>query len=144
MRRREILALHAGDSAGVLFANQRIRTPLTVCDEVAVFQVVAGEALVASGVVVFEDGEKKAGEAVRIHLIQGQPGGGADGIVVSKFHVRQADAPVVLSFVDDHRQHLSHGVVDAFDATVVVGVVGDRLEFLHAEELVHGKRQLGE
>ena len=39
----------------MLLANQRIRTSLTVGGEVAVFQVVAGEALVASGVVVFED-----------------------------------------------------------------------------------------
>ena len=63
--------------------NQRIRTSLTVGGEVAVFQEVAGEALVASGVAVFEDGEGKAGEAVHMHLIRGQPGGGADGIVVS-------------------------------------------------------------
>ena len=82
----------------MLFANQRMRTPLTVGGEVAVFQVVAGEASVASGVVVFEDGEGKAGEAVHMHLIRCQPGGGADGIVVSKFHARasgRASCPVV-------------------------------------------------
>ena len=45
----------------MLFANQRILTPLAVGGEFAVFQVVAGEALVAPGVVVFEDGEGKAG-----------------------------------------------------------------------------------
>ena len=55
----------------------------------------------------------------------------------------QVDVPVVLLFVDDHRQHLSHGVIDALDATVAVGVVGARREFSHAEELVQGKRQLG-
>ena len=36
------------------------------------------------------------------NLIGGQPGGGADGIVVSKFQRRQMDAPAVLSFVADH------------------------------------------
>ena len=41
----------------MLFANQRIRTPSTVSGEVAVFQVVTGEALVASGVAVVEDGK---------------------------------------------------------------------------------------
>ena len=126
-----------------MFANQRIRTPLAVSGEVAVFQVVAGETLVASGVVVFEDGEGKAGEAVHMYLIRYQPGGGADGIVVSKFHVWRVDLPVVLSFVDDHRQHLSHAMVDALDATVAVGVVDARRDFSHAEELVHGKQQLG-
>ena len=123
VRERRITALHAGDSEGVLFANQRIRTPLTVGGEVAVFQVAAGEALVASGVAVFEDGEGGARKAVHMHLIRGQPCGGADGIVVSKFHVRQVDVPVVLPFVDDHRQHLSHGVVDALDAIVAIGMV---------------------
>ena len=73
----------------MLFANQRIRTPLTGDGKVAVFQVVVGDALVASGVVVFEYGEGEAGEAVHMHLIRGQPNGGADGIVASKFHVRQ-------------------------------------------------------
>ena len=89
----------------------------------------------ASGVAVFEDGEGGARKAVHMHLIRGQPCGGADGIVVSKFHVRQVDVPVVLPFVDDHRQHLSHGVVDALNATVTVGVVGARRDFSHAEEL---------
>ena len=37
----------------MLLADRRIRTPLTVGGEVAVFQVVAGEVLVASGVMVF-------------------------------------------------------------------------------------------
>ena len=69
------------------------------------FQVVTGEASVASGVVVFEDDAGEAGEAVDIHLIGCQPGDGVDGIVLSKFHVSHVDVPVVLSFVDDHRQH---------------------------------------
>ena len=122
-----------------MFVNQRIRTPLTVGGVVAVSQVVVGEALVASGFVVLEDGEGKAGGAVHMHLIRGQPCGGADGIVVCKFHVQQVDVPVVLSIVDDHRQHLSHGVVDALNATVAAGVEGARRDFLHAKEREHGK-----
>ena len=39
--------LRARDSEGMLFAKQRIRTPLAIGGEVAAFQVVAGEALVA-------------------------------------------------------------------------------------------------
>ena len=115
----------------MLVTNQRMRTPLAVGGEVAVFQVVTGEALLASGVAVFEHGEGEAGKGVHMHFIWGQLGGGADGIVVSKFHVRQVDVPVVLPFVE-HRQHLSHGVVDALDATVTVGVVGARRDFPHA------------
>ena len=55
-----------------------------------------------------------------------------------------ASGPLVVpSFVDDHCQHLSHGVVNALDVTVAVGVVCARRDFSHAEELAHGKRQLG-
>ena len=54
----------------MLFANQRILTPLAAGGEVSVFQVVTGEALVPSGVVVFEDGEGKVGELVHMHLIR--------------------------------------------------------------------------
>ena len=39
---------------------------------------------------------------------------------------------VVLSFVDDHRKHLSHSVIGALDATVAVGVLGARRNFPHA------------
>ena len=67
-----------------------------------------------------------------MHLIRGEQGHGADRIVISKFHLRQVDVPVVLSFVDDHRQHLSHGVVDALDAIVADGMVGARRDFPHA------------
>ena len=58
-----------------------------------------------------------------MHLIGGSPGGGTDGVVLSKFHVRQVDVPVVLSFVGDHCENLSHGVIGALNATVVVRVV---------------------
>ena len=62
--------------------------------------------------------------------------------LLQKNHVRQVDVPLV-SFVDDHRQDLSHGVVDTLDATVAAGMAGVRRGFPHVEGLVHGKRQLG-
>ena len=55
-----------GDSEGVMFVNQRIRTLLAVGGEATAFQVVAVEALVASGVAVFEDGEGEAGGTVHM------------------------------------------------------------------------------
>ena len=86
-----ITALYAGDLERVLFANQRIRTPLAVSGEVAVYQVVAVEALVASGIVLFDDGEGNAGEVVDMHLVRRQTCSDADGVVVSKVHVWQVD-----------------------------------------------------
>ena len=50
---------------------------------------------------MFEDGEEKAREAIHVHLT-GAAGGGAEGIIVSKFHVCQVDVPVVRSLIDDH------------------------------------------
>ena len=115
-----------------MFANQRIRTTLTVGGEVTVFQVIAGEVLVTSGVVVFENSEGGGGEGGSYALRLGLTRWRADGIVVSNFHVRQVGVPVVLSFVDDHREHLSHGVSDALDATVAVRMVGVCRDFSRA------------
>ena len=94
--------------------------------------MVTGEDLVVSGVVAFEDGEGEAGKAVHVYLIWGQPGGGVDGIVVSTFQVRQIDALSILYFVDDHREHLSQGVIDALNTTAAVGMIGAHRAFLRA------------
>ena len=53
-------------------------------------------------------------------------------MVVSKFRVQQVDVSVVLFLVGNHRKHLSHGVIDALDATVAVGMVRARQDFPHA------------
>ena len=49
---------------------------------------------------------------------------GADGIVVSESHVRQVIIPVILSLVDDHSEHLGHGMIHALDAAVAVRMIG--------------------
>ena len=59
------------DSEGVPFANQLICKPLAVGGEFTVFQVVTGEALVASNVRVLEDGDREAGKALYMRLIGG-------------------------------------------------------------------------
>lgn len=74
--------------------NQHIRTPLAkIGCEVAVFQVVAAKALVASSVVAFEDSEAEAGKAVHVHHIRDEPGGGSDIIVVRESRVWQVHKP---------------------------------------------------
>ena len=67
-----------------------------------------------------------------MHLIGGQPGGGTDGIIVSKFHVRQMSTPIILALADNHSEHLSHGVVHALDAAVAVRMIGTCCNFVHA------------
>ena len=78
-----------------------------------------------------------------MYLIGGQPGCGTDGIIVSKFHVRQMGMPIILSLVDDHSEHLSHGMIHALDAVVAVRMIGACRNFAQAEELVDSVRQLG-
>ena len=53
--------------------HQSIRTPSAVGGEVAVLQLVSSEVLMAPGVVLFENCEGKAREAVHVHLIGGNP-----------------------------------------------------------------------
>ena len=78
-----------------------------------------------------------------MHLVGGQPGGGTDGIIVSKLYVRQMGIPIILSLVDEHTDHLSHGVIHALNATVAVRMIGYSRHFVHAEQLVDSVRQLG-
>ena len=78
-----------------------------------------------------------------MHPIGGQTGGGTDGIIVSKFHVWQMGIPIILPLVDDHSEHLSHGMIHALDAAFAVRMMGTCRNFARAEELVNSVRQLG-
>ena len=51
--------------------------------------------------------------------------------------------PIILPLVDDHSEHLSHGMIHALDAAVAVRMIGSCHNFAHAEELVNSVRQLG-
>ena len=59
-----------------------------------------------------------------MHLVGGRPGGGTEGIVVIEFRLRQMSIPPILVFLDYHSERLSHYVVHALDAGVVVGMIG--------------------
>ena len=77
-----------------------------------------------------------------MNLIGGQPGGGTDGIIVSKFHVWQMDIPIVLPLVDDYSEQLIHDMIHALDAAVAVKMIGTCGNFARVEELVNSVRQL--
>ena len=78
-----------------------------------------------------------------MHLIGGRPGGGTDGVIVSKFHVWQMGITIILPLVGDHGEHLSHGIIHALDAAVAVRMIGTCRNFACAEEFVNSVRQLG-
>lgn len=56
----------------------------------------------------------------------------------------EVNIPVILVFVDNHRQHLCHRVVQALDAAIPARVVRTGRNSAHAEELVDRVRELGE
>ena len=51
--------------------------------------------------------------------------------------------PIITSLVDDHSEHLSHGMIHALDAAVAVRIIGPCRNFLHAVQLLDSVRQLG-
>ena len=78
-----------------------------------------------------------------MHLVGGQPSGSTDGIVVGKLHVRLVGIPKISSLVDNHSEHVSHGVVHALDAAVAVRMIGACCNSALAVWLVNRVRQLG-
>ena len=78
-----------------------------------------------------------------MHFVRRQTSGCVNGVIVSKLNVRQVQVPVVLAFIHHHRQHLGHGVVDAFDATVATGVVSARGDLSNVQQLENGGGKLG-
>ena len=86
----------------MLSAHDFISAPLSVASEVAVGELIAIEALMATTVRSFEDGEGKAREASDVNFIGGKARGGANGVVICIFDVGKVDVPVVLVFVADH------------------------------------------
>ena len=86
----------------MLFAHNFIRTSLSVASEVAVGEFIAIEALMATSVRSFEDGEGKARETSDVNFIGGKARGGANGVVIGVFDVGKVDVPVVLVFVTNH------------------------------------------
>ena len=58
-------------------------------------------------------------------------------LYVNEFDVRQMQIPTVLSFSDDHSQHLGHSVVHPLNASVTVGMIGACSKLAHAQRLIY-------
>ena len=97
-----VAPIHPSNGEGVLFAHDFISASLSVASEVAVGELIAIEALMATPVRSFEDGERKAREASDMDFIGGKTRGGANGVVIGVLDGGKVDVPVVLVFVTDH------------------------------------------
>ena len=63
--------------------------------------------------------------------------------LLGELHVRQLRIPIVLAFVDDHIQHLSHCVVNALHTTVTACIVGAGGDFSNTKKLIYDVEKLG-
>ena len=83
-------------------ANNVVGALLAFLRQVAVCEVVLGEALMTGNPGTVENGKRAARESTHVNLAGDQAGGDADRIVVGELHVRQPHIPIGLAFVDDH------------------------------------------
>lgn len=101
-----------------MLPNQVISVALTVDGGVAVRQLFPIQALVPTHVGAVNKGKGKAWQTTDVYIIRSQSRSLADGIVVGQLHARENNVLVVFALVDGDRNHLIHGVVDTFGATV--------------------------
>ena len=114
----------AGNGVGMVFANNILRALLSVCSQIAVDQVVAAQTLVSRDSGAFENRQRETWKSTHVSLAGRQARCRADGIVVGELDVRELQIPVVLPFIHDRCQHLSHSVVHTLNASVAVWMIG--------------------
>ena len=95
----------------MVFADDVVWALLTVGRQVAVGEMIAGQALVAEDAGAFKDGEREAREPAHVDLVASETGGSADRIVVRKFDVGGVHNPVVSELAYHHCQHFGHRVI---------------------------------
>ena len=118
-------------------ANNVVRALSSVGGQVTIGQVVAGQTLVPHDASAVENRQGEPWESAHVEPVGRQARQRADGIVVSEFYVRQMQVPIVLSLVDDYRQHLGHSVVHPFNAPVTVGMIGTWSKLVHTQQLMY-------
>ena len=81
--------VNAGNGEGMVLANNSVRALLSVCSQVAVGQVVAGQTLVSCDSDVFENRQREMWKSTHVNLVGGLTRRRADRIVVSELDVRE-------------------------------------------------------
>ena len=104
--------------------NSAICSLLSIGRHIPIGHVVAGQTLLPRNAGPVENCHRETWESAHVDLNGRQARLRADGIGVSEFDVRKMQVSVVLSLVDDHTQHLGHGVVHPLNAPVTVRMIG--------------------
>ena len=119
-----------------MFANNTVRPLLLVCSQVAVGQVLSGQAVVSRDSGAFENRQRETWKSTHVNFVGGQPRRRADRIVACELGVRELQTPVILAFIDDHSQDLGCSMVHPLNASVTVSMIGACGKFAHSQKLV--------
>ena len=125
-----------------MFTDDVVRALLAVRRQVAVGEVVAGQALVVGNPSSFENRETDARKSTPVDVVGSSTGGNADRIVVRKFDVRALLIPDVVELVVHHCQHLGHRVIRKRPSSTSTWVVGAGGNFTNTKKLVDSMRKL--
>ena len=128
--------VNAGNGEGMVFTNIIARMMPSVCSRVVVGQVVTSQTLVSRDSGAFENRQRETWKSTHVNLVGGQTRRRADRIVVCELKVRELQVPIVLSFINDHSQHLGYSVVHPLYASVTVWMIGARGKFANSLKLV--------
>ena len=140
---RAELGGNARNDEGMVFANNIARALLPVCRQVVVGQVVAGQTPVSRDYVAFENHQGGTWTSANVNPIEHQTRRRADGVGVCELDVRELQIPVVLSFADDHSQHLRHSVLYPLNASVAVWKAGACGKLGRSQQLIDSLWKLG-
>ena len=99
--------------------------------------MVPGQTIVPYDAGAVEPRQGETWESAHVDLVGPLARRRADRIVVSELDVRQMLVPIVLSLVDDHSQHLGHGLVHQLNAPVTVGMLGACSKLAHVQQLIY-------
>ena len=94
--------VNLSNGEGMVLANDIFRALLSVCSQVAIGQVVAGQTRVSRYSGAFENCQGETWKPTHVNLVRRQTRRRADRNVVNKLDVRESQIPVVLSLVNDH------------------------------------------
>ena len=128
--------MNARSGEGMVFANTIVRALLSVCCQVAVGRVVAGQTLVSRDFGVFENRQRETWNSTHVKFVGRQTRCHADRIVVCELNVRELQILVALTFIDDHSQHLGHSVVNPLSASVTIWMIRACGKLAHSQQLV--------
>ena len=95
----EVSVVNAENGEGMVFANNTVRTLMSVCSQVAVGQVVGGQTLASRDSGAFENRQRETWKSTNVNLVGGRTRRRADRTAVSELDVRELQIPVVLSFI---------------------------------------------